>query len=80
MAVQVDPIEPNLKLPGTKRLKLKCDILLSNFAFKFNLRSYSVGGPRAGARGQGLTLVLFAAQLKRFLWDRGAFRGCLGGV
>jgi hypothetical protein len=24
-AVQVDPIEPKLKLPGIKRLKLKCD-------------------------------------------------------
>jgi len=39
-AVQVDPIEPKLKLPGTKRLKLKCDILLSTSAFKFNLRRY----------------------------------------
>jgi len=32
------------------------------------------------APGQGLTLVNFSAQLKRILWDRGAFRGCLGGV
>jgi hypothetical protein len=33
---------------------------------------------------QGLRLVHFWAQLKRFLWDRrciqGVFRGCLGGV
>ena len=29
-AVQVDPIKPNLKPPGTKRLKLKYDTLLSN--------------------------------------------------
>jgi hypothetical protein len=29
-----------LKAPGTKRLKLKCDEPLSNFAFKFNLRRY----------------------------------------
>jgi hypothetical protein len=29
---------------------------------------------------QGLTLVHFSAQLKRILWDRGAFRVCLGGV
>jgi hypothetical protein len=33
-------MKPKLKLPGTQRLKLKCDILLSNFAFKFNLRRY----------------------------------------
>jgi len=41
--VQVDPIKPLLKPPGTKRLKLKCDVLLSNLAFKFNLRRYITG-------------------------------------
>jgi len=39
--VQVDPIKPKLKPPGGKRLKLKCDVLLLNFAFKFNLRRYN---------------------------------------
>ena len=39
-AVQVEPIKPKLKPPGTKRLKLKCVILLSTSAFKFNLRRY----------------------------------------
>ena len=39
-AVQVDPIKPTLKAPGTKRLKLKYDKLLSSFAFNFNLRRY----------------------------------------
>jgi len=39
-AVQVDPIKPTLKAPGTKRLKLKYDEPLSNFAFNFNLRHY----------------------------------------
>jgi hypothetical protein len=33
-----------------------------------------------GAVDQGLTLVPFSAQLKHILWDRGACRGCLGGV
>ena len=28
----------------------------------------------------GVTLVHFSDQLKRILWDRGAIRGCLGGV
>jgi hypothetical protein len=42
-AVQVDPMKPMLKLPGPMLLKLKCDKLLSTFAFKFNLhRSTSV--------------------------------------
>ena len=30
------------KAPGTKRLKLKYDILLSRFAFNFNLRRYNL--------------------------------------
>ena len=29
---------------------------------------------------QGLALVHFSAEFQRILWDRGAFRGCLGGV
>jgi len=37
-AVQFDPTKPTLKAPGTKRLKLKHDEPLSNFAFKFNSR------------------------------------------
>ena len=36
-------MKPVLKAPGTKRLKLKCDESLSNFAFKFNLRRYNAG-------------------------------------
>jgi hypothetical protein len=39
-AVQVDPMNPMLKPPGTKHLKLKYDILLSTFAIKFNKRRY----------------------------------------
>jgi hypothetical protein len=38
---QVDPIKPTLKAPVSKSLKLKHDELLSNFAFKFNLRRYT---------------------------------------
>ena len=43
-AVQVDPIKPTLTAPGSKRLKLKFDEPLSNFAFKFNMRCYTAGG------------------------------------
>jgi len=38
--VQVETMKPKLKPPGTKRLKLKCDVLLSTLAFKINLRRY----------------------------------------
>ena len=41
-AVQVDPMKPMLKPPGTKHLKLKRDVLLSTSAFTFNLRRYTV--------------------------------------
>jgi hypothetical protein len=34
-AVQVDPFKLKLKPPGAKRLKLKCDTLLSTSAFNF---------------------------------------------
>jgi hypothetical protein len=40
--VQVDPINPTWKAPGTKRLKQTYDERLSSFAFKFNLRRYSL--------------------------------------
>jgi len=42
-AVQVDPFKTKLKPPGTKRLKLNCDILLSTSASKYNLRRYTKG-------------------------------------
>ena len=38
------PIKSTLKAPGTKRLKLNYDNLLSNSAFKFNLRRYNAAG------------------------------------
>jgi len=49
--VQLDPMKPKSKLPGAKRLKLKCDIMLSTGAFKYNLRRHNEGaqhvvGPR----------------------------------
>jgi hypothetical protein len=39
--VQVDPIKPTLRPPGTKRLKLKYDKPLSSFAYNFNSRRYT---------------------------------------
>ena len=39
--VQVDPMNPMLKAPVSKNLKLKYDKLLSNFGFIFNLRHYT---------------------------------------
>jgi hypothetical protein len=43
-AVQVDPMKPKLKPPGTKRLKLNCEIMFSISAFKYNLRRYVMAG------------------------------------
>ena len=40
--MQVNPIKPMLKPPGTKHLKLKYDELLSSLAFKFNFRRYTL--------------------------------------
>jgi len=41
-AVQVDPIKPTLKALGLRPLKVKYNDLLSKFAFKYNLRRYSL--------------------------------------
>ena len=40
--MQVDPIKPTFKAPGTERLKLKYDKVLASFAFNFNLRRYTM--------------------------------------
>jgi len=42
-AVQIDPVKAMLKPPGTKHSKLKYDILLSTFAFRFHLRRHTPG-------------------------------------
>jgi hypothetical protein len=39
--VQVNPMKSKFKPPRSKRLKLRCGVPLSNFAFKFNLRRYN---------------------------------------
>jgi hypothetical protein len=39
--VQIDPMKPMLKAPGTKRLKLNYDEPLSKLAFKFRLRRFT---------------------------------------
>ena len=76
--MQVDPVKPTLKPPGTKRLILVYDELLSNFAFHFNLRRSNLvpfGGvtldllpvTARGVHGRGLTLVHYSAQPEPFL-------------
>jgi hypothetical protein len=44
-AVHVDLTTPPFKAPGTKRVKLQYDTLLSNFGLKFNLRRYTLTRP-----------------------------------
>ena len=57
-AVQVYPIKSTLKVPGTKRVQLKFDESLSNFAFKINLRRYIQATPiGAGHHGVGGTAM-----------------------
>ena len=61
--MQVDPIKPALKAHGTKRLKLKCDKLLSSFTFKFNLRRYNVGIRNQKPRHHEFVATLFGIQM-----------------
>ena len=39
--MQVDPIKPTFKAPGSDRLELTSDILLATYALKLNLRHYN---------------------------------------
>ena len=72
--MQVDPIKPTLKAPGTNRLKRKCDEVPSSFAFKLILRRYFMGVTDEAHDRQGLTLVQFSAQHKH------CFVGNVSGV
>ena len=53
-------MKSKLKAPGTKRLKLKYDVLLSSFAFSFNLRRYTQDEIVTALVEQGLTAVTSA--------------------
>jgi len=46
-----------LKAPETERLKLKYDELISNFAFRFNLRRYTVAPVAAATAAVHRTLL-----------------------
>jgi hypothetical protein len=68
--VQVDPIKPTLKAPGTTRLKLNHEEVRSSFAFKFKLRRYIMEGGDAvwvarlrSATGRGLHSFPFPLNL-----------------
>jgi len=45
-AVQVDPMKPVLKAPGTMLLQLRCDEPVPHFAFKVSLRRYTPASTR----------------------------------
>ena len=88
--MQVAPIKPTLKAPGTKRLKLKYDKLLSSFAFKFSLRrcsaaryyeSHAVAAVHAARDLQAGAYIrpLFGSTFALYV-GQGVFRGCLGGI
>jgi len=47
-------MKPTLKPSGTKRLKLRCDVLLSNGAFKFKLRRYTKGQVNVTFKAKGV--------------------------
>jgi len=56
-----------------KRLRLSCKV--DECKPVPGSRGCAAGVESSGTMRQGLTLVHFSAQLKRILWDRGAFRG-----
>ena len=83
--MQVDPNKPTLKAPGAMHLKLRCDGPVSNFAYKFNMRRYTVAGTddaawsRTVAQAGAYTRPHFQLNVSAFCGIRGACMGCLGG-
>jgi hypothetical protein len=63
-AVQVDPMKPGWTLHGTQHFKVKCDILLSTFALKFNLRRHRAVTTTAGCRAFGMPGSIFLGLIK----------------
>jgi hypothetical protein len=60
-------MKSKLKAPGTKRLKLKYDNLLSIIRFQIQLAPLHRGrDPHRAGGGQGRTLVPLSAQLELF--------------
>jgi len=66
--VQVDPIKPTIKAPGSKLLKPSYGEPPSNFAFKSNLRRFRKATSTVAnlEDRQGLTLVHSSAQPEPF--------------
>ena len=65
--MQVDPIEPTLKPPGTGRLTLKYDELLSSFAFNSNLRRCIEGEEDDGDEGEDGGCAAVVSQILELL-------------
>jgi len=70
--VQGAPIKPTVKAPGTERLNLQYDTLLSSVAFKFNLRRFTQAAHARACHSQVLSEVVIAlatlAQDKAWRW------------
>ena len=58
--MQVAPIKLTLTAPGTKHLKLNCDVLLTSFCFQFNLRRCSKVpvGNLLGKENKGFAVIM----------------------
>ena len=78
MAVQVDLMKSMLKAPGTKRLKLNSDQLLSNVTFQVKLRRYTSAAVAQAAAGAAPPVAAPALARARgvtpVMWSRGVLR------
>ena len=71
--MQVDPIKPTLKPPGTKRLQLQYHDPPSNSAFKFSLRRYSLVARKKAALRKVNRMELFSEAARAGAYTRPHF-------
>ena len=77
-------MKPTLEAPESKLLKLEHENVLSNYAFKLNLRRYNKASQCCiilrQEIGRGLHSSTFRLKVSAFCGIGGALKGCLEGV
>ena len=70
-AVQFEPVQPTLEAPKSELLGPENETVLSNYAFKFNLRRYRRGGAPRWGRYRRSSIWGWCGATRRTRWRQG---------